>query len=182
MRKALVLILLAAAACYGANIVQNPGFETGDFTDWSAYGWGPANYTAHSGSWSAGTGCVGTVWGCYVSQTLATVPGIEYDFSVWVQESAGPTSELAVQWGGVTVLDVVNPANNTWPSTWVRLTVPSLLATGSSTELTIYGRQDPAGIYIDDIAVEPVDGAVPEPATVGFVTAGLIALALRRRK
>jgi len=34
MRKALVLALLAAAACYG-NIVQNAGFETGDFTGWT---------------------------------------------------------------------------------------------------------------------------------------------------
>ena len=182
MRKPLVLALLAVAACYG-NIVQNPGFETGDFTNWSVYGWSTTSETAHSGSWSAVTGCVGTPLSCYVSQILTTVPSISYDFSVWVQEDGGPTSELMIQWGGVTVADFLNPANNTYPDTWVQLTVSSLLATGGATELRIYGRQDPANILIDDVVVNPESGGgVPEPATAGFAAAGLVALALVRRK
>jgi hypothetical protein len=119
---------------------------------------------------------------CFVSQSLTTVPGVAYDFSVWVQENGGPTSELLIQWGGVTVADFLNPANYTYPGTWVQLTVPSLLATDVATDLTIYGRQDPAAIFIDDVVVDPSNGGVPEPATAGFAAAGLIALALVRRK
>jgi MYXO-CTERM domain-containing protein len=181
MRKAFALVLLAAAACYGDNLVQNPGFETGDFTGWSVNVWSIDTGTAHSGSYSAVTGCVGPALstGCNLSQTLVTVAGGTYDFSVWVQENAGPTSELLIQWNGATVADFFNPANYTYPGTWVELTIPSLVATGSSTLLSIYGRQDPGGIWVDDISVS---SSIPEPATLGFAALGLIALALRRRR
>ena len=104
--------------------------------------------------------------------------GDTYDFSVWVSENAGPRSELLIQWNGATVADFVNPANNSYPN-WVQLTVSSLVATGSSTVLSIYGTQNPNVIAVDDISVS---SSAPEPATLGFAALGLIALVLRRRR
>src|ERR1700731_4465933 len=54
------LCLVAMAAPARANIVQNPGFETGDFTSWTQTGWGiNGSVPPHTGNFDASTGCVG---------------------------------------------------------------------------------------------------------------------------
>ena len=73
----LTALLISLAPLARANEVQNPGFELGP-ADWTFSGWFIAG-PGHTGTWAAGTGCVGhgavvPGSGCYISQNLTTVP------------------------------------------------------------------------------------------------------------
>jgi hypothetical protein len=184
--KNLWLCIAFSAVCSATNIVQNPGFESGT-ANWTFSGWNTTSSPVHSGTQSADTGCVGSACvvpgsGAFISQSLGTVTGQNYDLSFWVTESGGPTSEILVRWNGSTVADILNP-NNNGANNWRQLSFTNLAATSTSTLLEVYGRQDPAGIYVDDFIVDSsVASTVPEPGT--FLLAGLALAAvstLRRR-
>jgi hypothetical protein len=194
-------ITACAAASSMANLVTNGDFEAG------AAGWsGPMGvydtsiFTlstgfAHSGIWAAVTGCISVSCvntlgaGDFFGQTIATVIGGSYDLSFWVGEDGGPDSEFTVFWNGLLVADVLNPANNTLPTPsrpgYVQYTFTGLGATGAATAFEIHGRQAPAGIYFDDVAVELSAAHVPEPgslALLGIALAGLAATARRAKR
>lgn len=186
---AAALTLCAASSAMAQNIVQNSGFENG-LTDWTVDGFTPsyglAPYT-HTGTGAAVSGCGGhscvSTQGrtAYIAQTLNTVAGSSYNLSLWVGENGGPNSEMAIYWNGTLVADVLNPANNTLPGQWIQFNYKNLVASGNSTVLEIHGRQDPAGIYFDDISVT---AAVPEPESFAMLIAGLglLGFSAKRRK
>jgi uncharacterized repeat protein (TIGR01451 family) len=176
-----VLLALLAGPAAAQNIVANPGFETGTLAPWvvkapaTQYDWtlesGPyEGLTAHAGSYYISNGCVGTA--CVpttgtgtsaISQTLATVAGNTYNLTFWIQNvvTSSTPSEVVVQWGGTTVLDLADPISQTGQQflpqnapAYTQFSV-TVTATSSSTVLTFYGRQDPAWLAIDDISVAP---------------------------
>ncbi len=83
---AIAIALVATGRLVSANLIVNPGFETGDFTGWTTT---PAasesNFAVvpdivHSGTYSASFGATGTDLDA-ISQTFATTPGTLYDLS-----------------------------------------------------------------------------------------------------
>ena len=73
-----LLIGVAAISAAAANIVSDPGFESG-LTGWTASAdWGSGNFAVHTGSLEAFTECVGAA--CistptsFLYQDLATIP------------------------------------------------------------------------------------------------------------
>jgi pro-kumamolisin-like protein/BACON domain-containing protein len=165
----------------GQSLVQNGGFETGDFSFWTFTG----DYTTsggelengvvgadvstnwvHSGAYGAAFGQAGTL--AYISQTLTTLPGQSYLLSFWLNNIGGATpNQFLVNWNtnfpGTNILfnQVDVPALNNWTNMLFIVT-----ATGTNAALQFGLRNDNYYFGLDDIALQPI----PTP-TFSAVTA-----------
>ena len=150
----------------GQSLVQNGGFETGDFTGWtlnanSAYNFVTTSSTisgvVHSGTYGAALGQTGSLG--YLYQTLTTVPGQNYLLSLWLDNpnnSYGATpNQFLVQWNGTTLFNQANIPFTTWTNLQFIVT-----ATGPGTVLQFGFEDTPWYLGLDDISVTPV----PVPA------------------
>jgi hypothetical protein len=169
------VVTLTALTQAGQQLVQNGGFETGDFTGWSASG-NTGNETistksdyAHSGSYGAQLGPVGALG--YLTQSLSTTPGQAYVLSLWLDSPDGTTpNEFSVSWNGMNIFDKVNLGRTGWTNLIFKVT-----ASSSSTLLSIGLRNDPSYFGLDDVSVAPYSPFPPliiSPAVgTGKVTA-----------
>ena len=102
--------LLGSAA--NANIVTNPGFETGDFTGWTQGG--DTSFTGvdgnpHSGNFAAFFGPVDSIG--TLSQTLTTTPGELYNIDFWLEnDDTSGVNSFSVSFDG-NVLDSMTGAS-----------------------------------------------------------------------
>ena len=149
-------------------IVQNGGFETGNFTGWTLNandGGSPYNFVAstasgigispHLGTYFAALGEVGTPL-ADLSQALPTSAGQKYLLSLWFYNPVAGNSrrapnEFSVSWNGSTLYDQKNVAQTSWMNMQYLVS-----ATGSSTVLQIGGRDDTSYLGLDDVSVVPV--------------------------
>ncbi len=177
----------------GQNLVQNGGFETGDFSDWTLQGTDADNHAAgsgsqpphpelvHSGSWGALLGEIGLPL-AYVSQTLPTSAGQFYVLSFWVDSPyfgvADTPNEFLAEWNvdtnSPTVLfDQVDMA----PFDWTNMQF-IVRATGDSTVLQFGARNDPQAFGLDDVSVVPISPPTLQGVTLanGAVTLAWTAL------
>ena len=177
-----VVTLAAPSAMAGVELVTNGDFSSG-LTGWDNQGMSFGNNWGADGSTAAVTGCVGhncvstLHGGAYIGQTIATTAGATYNLSFLVGENYGPTSEFSVFWNGSMVADVLNPANfslNFATNPGMVGFSYNLLADSATTTFEIHGRQDPAGISFDNVSVEQVSGAVPEPASMLLLGIGML--------
>src|SRR5207245_2309276 len=134
---------LATCSGFATNIVSNPSFESATFAPWVSGGFDPwvidIFRPPHTGSQSAGTGCIGascitpdpsTLAGAWVYQDLATIPGGSYTLDFWYASpptGANP-NELEVLWNGTVIVDLVNIGT----TGWLEQIVNNLVATGST--------------------------------------------------
>lgn len=157
----------------GQSLVQNGGFESGDFTGWTLVGdtvvtsrrHGSTIYDAiessasypsvvHSGSYGAflGDNKVATL-----SQSLVTVPGQNYYLSFWLDNIAtGSVEQFAVLWNtnasaSNSVFAWTSPPAFTWTNLQFIVT-----ATGTNTTLRFALENDPSYFGLDDVRVTPV--------------------------
>jgi hypothetical protein len=153
----------------GQSLVQNGGFEAGDFTDWTLDATAGINFvddssgsgiSPHSGSYLAALGEYGQLG--YLSQTLSTVSNQSYLFSLWLnspnvsQVSGGQflyntPNEFSVSWNGSTLFDRVNIGQIGWTNLQFIVT-----ATSSNTLLQFGERVDPWYFGLDDVNVWPI--------------------------
>ncbi len=144
----------------GQPLVQNGGFETGDFTGWTQSG-NPA-YTSvtsgnsrfvHSGTYGAALGPSGSLG--YLSQTLPTFAGQNYLLSLWVDSpkisGTATPNEFSVSWNGHIIFDQSDMGKIGWTNLLFIVT-----ATGPSTVLQLGFRDDPYYLGLDDINVAPI--------------------------
>jgi hypothetical protein len=160
------------------NLVANCGFELG-LSDWTFTGntsnlvptGGPfETVVANSGAEFLAIG--NTTTDGFMSQTLATAPGQEYNIS-WVLEvgdffGTSVPNDFSVAFGNTPVFSGTDLAGT---SSYVYHSVTAV-ATSASTTLKLGFRDDPDYLFLDDIIVNPV----PEPGY--FSVAGFILLAL----
>jgi hypothetical protein len=143
----------------GQSIVNNGGFETGDFTGWTLNASSRYNFVTtgsgwvHSGSHGAALGQSGSLG--YLSQTLTTLPGQNYLLSLWVdnpktQYGATP-NQFLVQWNGTTIFNQANLPFATWTNLQFVVT-----AKGASTVLRLGFEDTPYYLGLDDISVKPL--------------------------
>lgn len=164
----------------GQNIVQNGGFETGDFTDWTlttnGFGTfvdsssGKSGIPPHSGNYFAALGQPSNVG--FISQLLPTIPGQSYLLSLWFNSTnvsqlpqSGVTvntpNQFIVSWNGAHLFNQVNvpPIATGWTNMQFIVT-----ATGTNTVLQFGERVDPWYLGLDDVNVWPM----PVPNIYGF--------------
>lgn len=171
---------LSALPLTGANLVDNPGFETGDLSGWTTTPDGQWWINAwdatgpHSGTYYAGTGC--RSFGCFLSQTLPTTSGSFYDFDFWYDSGPGTGTELQlkVYWDGTQIDNIVGNTGG-----YQHYNYFGLAATGTSAQISFEGLQDPSYNGVDDVSVE--QSAIPEPASVGLFSLGVAAFVWKRR-
>jgi hypothetical protein len=200
-----VLATFAALPARAVSIVANGGFEDPDWTapltdgspyyyytrsvvptGWTLAGSGLGALDSRPGGWMAAEGgqyinlescCASAIF-----QTLATTPGqmyrIRFAYAAEPGMAATDDDALAVSWGGVDlgILDSYDPGVTDMNWTYYQFDV---LATAALTELRF--RDAFAGIsyvgpFLDDVSVEAISPAIPEPATLALVGSCLFAL------
>jgi hypothetical protein len=188
----------AISTASAANLVQNFGFETGDFTSWTVNTSADDTWEvgdaggAFAGTYYASTGCVGApcITGtaaqqASLSQTLATTAGQTYTLTFeFSTQGYGTYNELDVLWNGTSVLDLGPGGTLGVVSAYTLYTASNLSATSSSSTLTFLGRQDPGWDALDNVDVElSGTSGVPEPSTWLLMGGALLPLlrAARRR-
>src|SRR6266550_3746969 len=183
-----LLITLAAATAFSfaqpakANLITNPGFETGDFTGWT-HTFGLVVGTdlgipPHSGNFQAelkpSNGSL--------SQSVATTPGASYTINFFLAlASAGPLNSFSVSWGGVNLLSLTNQQ----PFGYTEYTFNVTASPGGSTAL-LFQYNTPLGNefwLLDDVSVNPAGVGVPDAGSpLPLLGCALLGLAGLRRK
>ena len=175
-------LIVSVAAQAGPNIVVNGGFETGDFSGWTAsidpVFDGVDSFAPHSGTFAAFFG--NPSGASTISQTLTTVSGTVYCSRLLAASRSGRVGASApnafsFDWnGGAAELALTDsPAFGYTHYHFL------LQATAATTQLAFTFANEPAFWDFDDASV-----AAPEPGSAALVAlaCGLLALTLRRRR
>lgn len=175
---ALLLASAPALALAAGNLVANGDFETGDFTGWTEFG----DDTIYKGVTCAGADPAGG--DCLAYFGTATPSGITqsidlgqagqaYAVSFAFMPDGGLPSSLKVEFGGQTLLSLNNSSASDFQ-------VFSFNGLSNAARMTLsFTFTDPSGLlFLDNVSVT----AVPEPATLGLMGAGLAALAFIGRR
>jgi uncharacterized repeat protein (TIGR03803 family) len=176
-RPLLIIVIVAVCACVSAptifaqNLLTNGSFETGDFTGWTTGGnfqgtqvvSGPFySYSgAQDGNFYVAMGPVssdGTL-----SQTLATIPGVQYTISFWFASVGDSPSDFSVYWNNTPLLSLSNPNTG---ATWTQFTF-TVVATGRDTLLFSF-RDDPAYMALDDVSLISTSNYACPASQTGF--------------
>ncbi len=158
----------------GQSIVENGGFETGDFTAWTLAGntvisnnvfnaVTPENIfpgVVHSGNYGAFLGEGGFL--ATLTQDLPTISNQLYQLSFWFNNpGSGSGQQFIARWDGTNVLNLPSPPVIAWTNFQFLVTAP-----GTNTQLRFLARNDPNYFGFDDVAVTPVPPVVFSGANV----------------
>jgi hypothetical protein len=168
-----------------ANLITNPGFETGDFTGWTAVGeiqpqvvvGEKFGISPHSGNAQA------LFQGAAASlgQSVATTSGASYTISFFLALASGERNSFSVMWGGVTLLSLTNQS----PFGYTEYTFNMTGSPGSTALLFQFNhfRTEDGHWLFDDVSVNPAGVGVPDAgSTVSLLGSALLGLAAFRRK
>ncbi len=207
--KLLLALSVAAALSFvsraSANLVNNGGFETGDFTGWTQSGdtsfTGVSNGDIKQRRYIAPFLALSRSLG-FISQDISTTAGSLYDLSFFLAQGnfggerpgivppgffgdppkGSISNEFQVFWNGTMIFDGIDFPDQ--PFTESMFT--GLMATGSTTELRFAFFNSPSFFYLDDVSVDAQTTAVPEGLSTLWLALpffGLIGYTqLRRRK
>lgn len=166
---------LASAPAQAQNLVQNPGFETGDFSGWTkTLATDGGSDLAVAGGVFVASGSYGARFGSTgaqddsISQSIPTVAGDDYAVSFSLENLGPRSNDFTASFGGAPLFSIRDSASS--PYTQYSFTAA---ATGASTALTFAGRQVPSYFGLDDVRVTDL-GAAPVPESSTTVSFGLL--------
>jgi hypothetical protein len=172
----IVLFSFSAVTVHAA-LIQNGGFEDGDFTGWTRSG--SSDHTeVRPGVGNAGS--YGAVLGAqkedgFLSQTFTTLKGGKYELIYWLFSDGKIENHFSTTVDGHAFFDQMNI-----PVQAYSRYVFDFIATSSATTLRFGFFNSPGFLRLDDVSVVPLQ-AIPEPGTTGLFLLGLMGLALNRR-
>lgn len=181
---AIGIAVAATSQLVSANLIVNPGFETGDFTGWTV---SPAvslsslavvASSAHSGTYTVSFGASGVDLDV-ISQSIATTQGTLYELSFWL-EIANTNNEFQVSFGGVTVLQLIDKGSLNNPR--YREFTLTRVARGSSTTVEFAGLNPPSFSFLDDISVTPSSSVSDSDSIAVLFGVSIFALLLARMR
>lgn len=182
---AVAFACIASGNVFADQLIVNGGFETGNFTGWTA---DPVSFAmdvkssllfpVNSGTYSAQI--AGFDYGPdTLSQSVATVAGQSYALDFWFWQDTGTPNGFIVDWNGTALYAETD--YTTAPE--YREFQFNVVGTGFDT-LTFTTYNNPAFAYVDDVSlVGPA--AVPEPSSLALLGLGGIGYgisAYRRRR
>ncbi len=189
------------------NVVQNCGFETGDFSSWTYSGnleggappnnyYGVDNSNPNSGTYAAYIGVqggggsdIGTL-GPFLtlSQTLNLLPSEYYQVSFYLNQNAptpnpGYLNYFDARFNGAYVFTEENVPNSggVYQMYTHRVSTPVDAAAASASLLAFNFQNDSDFFFLDDVSVTAL-GPTPEPASFLLVLPVLAGLWLVRRR
>jgi hypothetical protein len=152
------------ASTVGPNVVQNPGFETGSLSSWSASGaFSPAVRSGgHAGSWSAQLGSASAVNGNSTLTQTVTVPAGSPTLTFWYQPHCTDTisyDQIQAQirsTSGSTLATVLNVCSNS--GAWTQASFNLAAYAGQSVVLWFNDHDDgyagdPTYFLLDDVSL-----------------------------
>ncbi len=177
-----------------ANLVVNPGFETGTFTPWVPGGWGINSVDASTlgsfGNDFAYTGCIGgscvdenlAAQTNFLYQDVATVAGATYTFSFHYRSFASSTNEIKAFFDGGKVADLSNaPAFFPGGSAPFAFFSTTAVASGTTTRIGFIARDDLGDMLLDEVSLVGGGGTAPEPSTWFLIGSSVAVLCVLRR-
>ncbi len=208
MRRFLTITALVASSFFARsasaqNLLSNGSFENPALSSTTQFTTILAGGTI--GAWTVGAGGVDlirTYWTPYsgsqsidlngnspgsISQTIATTAGGRYTLTFALAGNPDNASNkvLNILFGSQNLGNatfIYNASQNTTNMGWTLVTFANLIATGSSTTLTLSGVNAGAwGAAIDDVVL--TQNVLPEPSTVVLLLTGLLGtmVIIRRR-
>jgi len=160
----------AVTGTLSVGLLQNGGFETGDFSNWSLVGNPNVGGTLYNGVVDANSlidgsgpsfihsGTYGAFLGdtnlATLSQTIQTTPGQSYLLSFWLDNPiSGADQQFMVNWNtNNSSINQIYALNNPPVMPWTLVTF-SLNATETNTTLQFVTQNPPNGFGLDDISV-----------------------------
>jgi hypothetical protein len=137
-------LVAASGSASAANLIANPGFETGSTSGWECSSGTVTRSPVHSGTYALATTSVGVGVG-WCSQTIAVKPNTAYTVSVWVY---GGPARLAI--------DLCCSVSTTAPTaSYTTLSMPFTSGASQTTaELLVHGFRGAGTVYFDDVVLD----------------------------
>src|SRR5690349_15514427 len=152
------VVVVATSPASAANILGNPGFESG-LSSWSCSGGSTVANPVHSGSWALSGAASASDTGQCV-QTVTVRPATAYNLSAWIR-------------GNYVYLGVTGGPSTWTPgaAAWTNLTVAFTTAAGQTTaQVFLHGWYGQGTYNADDVSLDG-PGAAPSPTTPPPTTA-----------
>ena len=157
------------------NLLNNPSFETGDFTGWSTYsGTTIVEDVVHSGKYGIKSVNTTTEWGTMTKQTVSVTANTDYILTYWYyyDGSDASASFYAMANNSSGTIKSTHVKNIT-PNTWNQVTVE--FNSASNTSIIVYAKNGTANstgtYYFDDFVLLKVGSTEPEqPENPGTTT------------
>ncbi|MEH2284195.1 MAG: DUF642 domain-containing protein [Nostoc sp.] len=161
---------------------NNPSMTNTNVTGWTKFGdpmdTSGTRISNFPQSGNQGLSLGGFIDLSYISQTLSTQPGQQYELSYYlasIAEAPDLDNEFQTFVGGNKIFDQKNISFQAYTPYKFNFTADAL-----STELKFGNVDKHAFLYLDNVSVKPI----PEPSTIGgiVVTAGLLGIWLKKKK